>query len=156
MMKINYSLYARLLALLVLPIVGLFAGCSEKSKCEDLIAVVSSREGRSFIENWIQNEFSSDLEGSGLAEMDSTVGLGFYRVHVSVDWSPLFQGMKVLRVKILGEPSAPKAVVFVFETRCAIIYNLVGGSLVGVNGIVEEELVYIDDRILVFDGGAAR
>ena len=137
-------------------IVVLMMGCSRKPSCDDLVAVASSQEGREYIEDWVQREFPKDLSASELVEMDSTVGLGFYRVDVDIDWSPYLRNQKGLGVKILGEPSFPKAIVFVFETRCAIIYNLTGDSLIGVNGILEQEIGYSHGRFLVFNGGVAR
>lgn len=88
------------------------------------------------------------IEGADYVS-DSTVGLGGYRLKRDIDWSPVAPSLQSVGVKLLGKDGRFDGVVFVFETRNAIIFKLKKPFPYQSHGINNAEIRYEDEQLAV-------
>ena len=105
---------------------------------------------RRHLESWIENKLVNNPDLLSNVEFHPPGGIGFYRVNINFDWKYYEIESDYNVIKLLGEYDKWKGVVFLNDSKCALVYVYAGSSLSEVINVPPDEVMKIDDKFYFY------
>jgi hypothetical protein len=127
-------------------------GCEDGHKAKEakFKAAFESEASRLYIKEWVRLNILERTSADGAFEYQGANGIGMYLVKSEFDWGRIGLQGEGRSVKLLGDLSAPRAVVFHSFGRYSVIYNFSGEEILGIDSIHAEELKLISNGFYYF------